>query len=163
MKYKLTDISFDNLEYTPKELNTGTLINIKYSGEALEFQTPKVLIQDIIREAGKEYFLLKIKSNQACKKFFEKILELENNFICKFNATLIKSIVEDDHFIVKVPFVYSKPSIRVFSDNGSLFNYYQLSKGMEIICLLFYDKLWMNKDNSFQYYLQVKEIMLLKK
>ena len=121
------------------------------------------MIQDIIREAGKEYFLLKIKSNQACKKFFEKILELENNFICKFNATLIKSIVEDDHFIVKVPFVYSKPSIRVFSDNGSLFNYYQLSKGMEIICLLFYDKLWMNKDNSFQYYLQVKEIMLLKK
>jgi hypothetical protein len=163
MKYKLTDISFDNLQYSPKDLLTGTLINVKYSGETLEFQTPKVFIQDIIREAGKEYLLLQIKSNQACKKFFEKILELENNFVCKFNATLIKSTVEDDHFIVKVPFVYSKPDITVFSDNGNLFNYYHLSKGMEIICLLFCDKLWMNKDNSFQYYLQVKEIMLLKK
>jgi hypothetical protein len=162
MKYKLTDISFDNLEYTPKDLVTGTLVNLKYSGETLEFQTPKVLIQDIIRENGKEYLLLKIKSNEACKKFFEKILELENAFNKKFNGTLIKSIFENDHFIVKVPFVYSKPTITVYFHDGSLFNYYHLSKGMEIICLLYYDKLWMNKD-SVHYYLQVKEIMLLKK
>jgi len=163
MKYKLTDISFDNLEYIPKELITGTVINVKYSGETLEFQTPKVLIQDIIKEAGKEYLLLKINPNQACKKFFEKILELENEFTSKFNTTSIKSIFENDHFIVKVPFVHSKPNTNVYSHDGSLFNYYHLCKGMNIICLVYCEKLWMNKDSSFHYHLQVKEIMLLKK
>ena len=161
MKYKLTDISFDNFEYIPKDLNTGTLINLKYSGETLEFQTPKVFIQDIIKEAGKEYLLLKIKSNQACKKFFEKILELENQFTSKFSG-VVKSVLEDDHFMVKVPFVHSKPNITVYSHDGTLFNYYHLSKGMEIICLVYYDKLWINKDYIY-YHLQVKEIMLLKK
>ena len=99
MKYKLTDISFDNLETSSKELNQGTIINVTYLGQSLEFQTPKVIIQDIIREAGKEYFLLKINPNQACKKFVEKILELEKWFEKKWNDTVI-SIFDSDHFTV---------------------------------------------------------------
>ena len=162
MKYKLTDISFDKLEYSPKELNTGTLINLKYDNEILEFQTPKILIHEIIKEGGKEYFLLKIIGNEACKKFIQKILELEQSFNKHFGVT-VKSIFEGDHFIVKIPFIFSKPNMNVYSSDNSLFNYYHLSKGMEIICLLQCNKLWMNKDSSFYYHLQVKEIMLLKK
>ena len=157
MKYKLTDISFDNLETSSKELNQGTIINVTYLGQSLEFQTPKVIIQDIIREAGKEYFLLKINPNQACKKFVEKILELEKWFEKKWNDTVI-SIFDSDHFTVKIPFVSTRPNINVYID-GCLFNYYKLTKGMEIICLLVLDKLW--KNDSIHYNLQVKEIMLI--
>ena len=71
------------------------------------------------------------------------------------------SIFENDHLKVKVPFTFKKPITKVYH-NGQLFNYYHLCKGMEIICLLQCDKLWADHSNLF-YYLQVKEIMLLKK
>jgi len=163
MKYKLTDISFDSLEFSSKELPAGTLVNFKYSGEHLEFQTPKVIIHEIIKEAGKEYLLLKIVGNEACKKFFQKIHELECAFNKKLPKCTIKSIFEADHFIVKIPFSSSKPNINVYSSDGNLFNYYHLSKGMDVICLLQCGKLWIDQNNLICYHLQVKEIMLLKK
>ena len=153
MKYKLLDVSFNDIEYiVSKEFSDGNIItNVKYLGQPLEFQTPKVLIKDIIKESGKEYLYLEIFGNLACKKFVEKLLEFESR-------NTLKSVFQDNYFIVKVPFVGSKPTAQVYSNNGQLFNYYHLAKGMEIICLIRIDKLW---NNTF-YHLQVKEIMLLK-
>jgi len=166
MKYKLTDVSFDKISYTTKELKEkydkcdNCIINVKYISESLEFQTPKILIQEIIKENEKEYLILKIIGNKACKSFFDKIHELEKSFEKQFKVK-VHSIFENDHFKVKVPFISEKPNIKVYHEN-QLFNYYQLSKGMEIICLLQCDKLW--KDSFHLYYnLHVKEIMLLKK
>ena len=78
-------------------------------------------------------------------------LEVENEDILVFN---------EDCFIVKIPFKYSKPLIKVYKDN-KLFNYYHLAKGMEIICLLNLSKLWVNFKNEISYNLNVKEILVI--
>ena len=44
---------------------------------------------------------------------------------------------------------------------SSLFNYYHLSKGMEIICLVNLSKLWINFKNEGSYNLNVKEILVI--
>jgi hypothetical protein len=160
MKHKLTEIDFDKIDFSTKELDNGKFMNIKYNSDTLEFQTPKVFIHEIIKEDEKEYLILKIKANQACKLFFDKIHELEKSFEDKFKQN-VQSVFNDDHLKVKVPFTFKKPTTKVYHDE-QLFNYYHLCKGMEIICLLQCDKLWSDHLNIF-YNLQVKEIMLLKK
>ena len=168
MKYKIKDVNFGEIKYSPKELNNGTVINFTYNSSILEFQTPKVIIEQIYQENGKEYFLLRIHGTEACKKFFLKIFELENSFNKSniwFNKEIpkrdVKNIFKGDLFNVKIPFKFSKPCIKVFFGEG-LFNYYHLAKGMEIICLLTLDKLWMTNENDLSYNLNIKEIMLLK-
>jgi len=169
MKYKIKDVDFSEIKYLPKELNNGTVINFTYNSSILEFQTPKVIIEQIYQENGKEYFLLRIHGTEACKKFFLKIFELENSFNENnkwFDKSLpkcnVKNIFKGDLFNVKIPFKFSKPCIKVFTSDSSLFNYYHLAKGMEIICLLTLDKLWMTNENELSYNLNIKEIMLLK-
>ena len=105
----------------------------------------------------------------ALIKFCTKIFELEKNhdqnlkkewFNKKLQISEIKSIFENDHFTVKVPFKYSKPIIKVYSEDG-LFNYYKLSKDTTVICLLGLDKIWINQYNEPNYNLIVKEIMVI--
>ena len=155
MKHKLMEINFNDLHFTNKDLSRGTIVNVTYKNDALEFQTPKLCITDIIKENNNEYLILKLLPNEACKKFFLKILELEK-------LMKVESLFNGDIISVKVPYTYSKPMVNVCYC-GSLFNYYHLSKGMEIICLLTLNKLWINEYNIKNYNLSVKEIMLLKK
>jgi hypothetical protein len=155
MKHKLTEINFKNLNFTNKDLSGGSIVNVSYCGESLEFQTPKMCIQEIIKDFKGEYLLLKLLPNEACKKFFLKILELEQ-------AINVSSLFNGDVLMVKVKYTYSKPTVNVYHA-GSLFNYYHLTKGMEIICLLTFNKKWINEYNVSNYNLTVKEIMLLKK
>ena len=83
MKYKLKDVDFDKIEYK-YSLNSNNgmgntnckLINFTYLKEELEFQTPKVLIEKILKENNKEYLVLKIIPTEACKTFCRKILEM---------------------------------------------------------------------------------------
>ena len=49
MKYKLTEVNFKDLHVSNKDLPKGTVVNISYCGESLEFQTPKMCIQEIIK------------------------------------------------------------------------------------------------------------------
>ena len=173
MKYKLKDIEIDKLKYSLNGIINGNckLININYYDESLEFQTPKVLIEKIIKENNKEYLLLKILPTEACKTFCTKILSLEdkhnselNNHKDWFNKRIpiseVKSIFVDDCFTVKIPFKYSKPIIKVYNETG-LFNYYKLSKDTTVICLLGLDKIWINQYNEPNYNLIVKEIMVI--
>ena len=160
MKYKLKNLNFNkdsNISFIETNLDNGTIINLKYNNDTLEFQTPKVIIESLIKENNNEYFILKIVGNQACKTFCSKILEFEDFLQIKYGLKL-KTIFNEDVFTVIIPFKYSKPLVKVYKDD-SLFNYYQLSKDMEIICLINIDKLWIN--NCIHYNLNVKEIMVL--
>jgi hypothetical protein len=178
MKYKIKDILLDKIDYS-LIVNSGIgngnnnckFINFTYSGNEIEFQTPKVLIEKIIKEGNKEYMLLKIIGTEACKSFYLKIVEIEKNHNIKlnkkwFDKTLpinnIKTIFEEDCFRVKVPFRYQKPLATCYSSNGNLFNYYRLKEGMEIICLLTCGNIWINYDNVASYNLSVKELLVTK-
>ena len=146
------------------------MINFTYNSDTLEFQSPRVLIEKIIKENGKEYLLLKIIGTEACKSFCSKIIELEkchsDNIKPFFNknlpTSLIKSIFSEQTFMVKVPFKNENPQIDIYhADN--LFNYYHLAPGMEIICMLMCNNIWINFDNVASYNLTIKEILVTKK
>ena len=159
MKYKLKELDFNNFSFDKVDLNDNKIINIKYLNESLEFQTPKLIIESLIKENNHEYLLLKIIGNKACETFCSKIFELEEYFN-KYIKSKIKSIFNEETFIVKIPFKLSNPQIKVYKDN-KLFNYYHLTKGMEIICLLNLSKLWTNFKNETNYNLTVKEILVI--
>ena len=157
MKYKLKELYLDinNFSFNKHE----NIINFKYKNECLEFQTPKIIIDSLIKENNNEYIVCKIIGNKSCEIFFSKISMLESLFNKHFK-TDVKSIFNNDSFIVKIPFRYSKPQIDVYKNN-SLFNYYRVIKGMEIICLVYINKLWVNSDNEINYHLNVKEILII--
>jgi hypothetical protein len=175
MKHRLKDIEIQKIKYCLNGIiNTNCkLININYCDESLEFQTPKVLIEKIIKENNKEYLLLKILPTEACKTFCTKMLSLEDNHNSElsnhkdwFNKRIpiseVKSIFKDDCFIVKIPFNYSSPNVKIYNKDSKLFNYYHLKPGMEIICLLNINNIWINFDNIPTYNLIAKEILITK-
>ena len=159
MKYKLKELDFNNFVFDKVDLNDNKIINIKYLNESLEFQTPKLIIESLIKENNHEYLLLKIIGNKACETFCSKIFELEEYFN-KYIKNKIKSIFNEETFTVKIPFKSLNPQIKVYKDN-KLFNYYHLTKGMEIICLVNLSKLWTNIKNETNYNLNVKEILII--
>jgi hypothetical protein len=158
MKFKLKDINFQELKLIKKDINSCKITNVSYHNEALEFQTPKVILESIITENDRDFFLLKVIAPEACKNFFKKINELEEHIKTKLKGS-IKSIIKNDAFILKIP-VKSKP--KIYDSNNNLFNYYHLVKGNVLICLVSFDKIWTNEFNENTYNLNVKEIMLLK-
>ena len=85
---KLKEIKFANLKFTSGiENDLGKLINVNYDNSILEFQTPKVIIEKLIRENnGKEYIIVKLVN---CKSFKDKIIELENE-LSKYSNKNIK-------------------------------------------------------------------------
>ena len=159
MKYKLKELDFNNFSFDKVDLNDNKIINIKYLNESLEFQTPKLIIESLIKENNHEYLLLKINGNKACETFCSKIFKLEE-FFNKYIKNKIKSIFNEETFTVKIPFKSLNPQIKVYKDN-KLFNYYHLTKGMEIICLVNLSKLWTNIKNETNYNLNVKEILII--
>jgi hypothetical protein len=165
MKYRLKDVDFSKIKYSSSsELEHGSIINIIYNGEILEFQTPRMIIDSIFENNGKNYFSLKLIPTEASKIFYLKIFELEQILMDSFKGVSNYSF-KDDALIVKIPFCYSKPNIKVYikeAGNLSLFNYYQLEPGMEVICLLYLDKLWKNGE-KLNYVLNTKELLITKK
>jgi len=157
MKHRLKDINFTNIIYSEPVLFEGSsLINLSILNEIIEFQTPKMLIESL----KDNYITLKILPNEACKIFYSKIIELEKEFSNHFPNKINNNIFKENIFTVKIPFSYSKPNVKIYL-NDSPFNYYHLSKGMEVICLLYCDKLWINEKGLF-YNLSVKEILITK-
>ena len=153
MRYRLKDIDFSTIKYNLGISNDyGKLLNLN---ESLEFQTPKIFIDTILSENGKGYLILKIHSNEACKTFCSKIFE--------FEKTLpgVISIFDGSYFKVKIPFTNGNPQIKVFCGDN-FFNYYNLKKGMEVICLVSISKIWKSVDTTTNYYLNVKEILVTK-
>ena len=167
MKYKIKEIEINAFSFDKVNIDDNKIINLKYHNDSLEFQTPKIIIDSLIKENNHEYISLKIIGNKACESFYSKISELEIFFNEKVKIYLnpklpkhdIKSVFNEDSFIVKIPFKNSNPLIKVYKDN-KLFNYYHLTKGMEIICLLTINKLWINYKNETSYNLNVKEILV---
>jgi hypothetical protein len=158
MKYKIKDLQFEKISFSKVQIENGTLLNLKYNNDSLEFQTPRVIIDSLIKENDHEYLILKIIGNEACKKFCSKITQLEL-FFSDYLKNEIKPIFNEDCFTVKVPFKYSRPLVKVYK-NEKMFNYYHLSESMEIICLLSLDKVWISNVNEPNYNLTVKEILV---
>ena len=158
MKSKIKEIDCKDISFSTVELSNGTLRNIKYKNEMLEFQTPRMTIDSLCKENDKEYLILKIIGTQACKTFCLKLLEIEKYF-SEMVKSKITSVFNEDHIRVKIPFKYSRPLVKVYK-NESLFNYYHICKDMEIISLVTIDKIWIHEDNAV-YNLNVKEIMVL--
>uniref|UniRef100_A0A6C0IB50 Uncharacterized protein n=1 Tax=viral metagenome TaxID=1070528 RepID=A0A6C0IB50_9ZZZZ len=169
MKIKLKDFDFKEIKYSlNKGIFTGKLVNFSYLGNNIEFQTPKVIIHDLVTENDKQYILLKLIGTEASKTFYNKIIQLENSFNSGlktewFNKNLpvynVTSIFSEDNFLVKVLFKGSSPQIKVYNSTN-LFNYYHLKPGMKVICLVACNNIWINFDNVPSYNLTVKEIMV---
>ena len=162
MKIKLKYLNTELIKYSEvlnKNFgNNGKLLNVTYDGESMEFQTPKVLIEKIIKEPGdKEYLLLKLNNNEACRLFCQKIAEIESHI---GNITNFESNLSGTCFKVKIPFKYGKPQLNIFSKDDYLFNYYHLVEGMEIILLLSINNVWINSDGFSTYSLIAKEILI---
>jgi len=158
MKFKLKEINCENFNNTKVELNNGTIYNIKYNNDSFEFQTPKMIIDSLVKEYDHEYIILKILPTQACKIFCLKIKQIEQHFSDLLKSPL-KSVFENEFLTVKIPFKYSKPLVKVYKDD-SLYNYYHLTKDLEILCLLSIEKIWINNFDEASYHLNVKEIMI---
>lgn len=172
MKYKLKEIDFGNIDYSLNQFNNpnnSKMVDVKYLSNDLDFQTPKVILHEVLKENGKEYLILKLLPTEACKTFVSKILLIEENINQKmkkhwFNDSIpinnVNRLFNGPTFSVKIPMRFSKPQIDIYS-NGKLFNYYHLREGMELICLLSFNKIWINFDNVVSYNLTVKEILLV--
>ena len=78
MKYKLKEINLDDVSFNKIDVTNGKIVNLKYKNDSLEFQTPKIIIEDLIKENNQEFIILKILGNQACKLFCSRIIEFEN-------------------------------------------------------------------------------------
>jgi len=165
MKYKLKYVNCNLIKMNIINKNfeqNNKLINIEYSGGDLEFQSPKVFIEKIIKENDKYYLLLKLNNNEASLSFYNKLLEIEKYIIGSIplkNVNIIQSVFDGIYFKVKIPFKYDKPICNIYYSN-SLFNFYNLKEGMEIICLLSFNKLWVNFD-TINYNLNATEINIL--
>ena len=87
----MKDINNELIEYKLIQSNSiknnCKLINFTYSGEELEFQSPRVIIEKIISENNKEFLVLKILGNEACKGFCLKLFDIEKNINHKLNKT----------------------------------------------------------------------------
>ena len=165
MKFKLKYLNTELIKYSEVLIpsihtknfgNNGKLLNVTYNGESMEFQTPKVLIEKIIKcSDDKEYLLLKLNNNEACRLFYQKISEIESTILGNFESNL-----SGTSFKVKIPFKYGKPQLNIFSKDDYLFNYYHLVEGMEIILLLSIKTIWINPDGFSNYSLIVNEILI---
>ena len=166
MLMKVKDIELNNIKLIKAPFNENlikspfneNLINISYNNKILEFQTPKVIIDDILTENDKNYLILKIYPTQASKIFYNFLNEFEKH-ISSIYSKEINCIFKQDTFKIKIPFKFAKPVIKIYKDD-SLFNYYHLCKGMEIICLVNLSKLWITEN--IYYNLSVNEILITK-
>ena len=158
MKIKLKYLNTELIKYSEvlnKNFgNNGKLLNVTYNGQSLEFQTPKVFIEKIIKEPDdKEYLLLKIIPNEGSRIFYQKISEIESIL------GNIESNLSGDCFKVKIPFKYGKPQLNIFSKDY-LFNYYHLVEGMEVTLLLSISNIWTIPGGISTYSLIVREILI---
>jgi hypothetical protein len=146
---KINLINLTHLKYSLGfEKDGNKLINISYLSKILQFQTPTVVIKEIVKESDKDYLLLELLNTRACKTFYDFVIRLEQTY------PGIKSIFNGNTFRVKIPL---KKTINIYCDD-KLFNYYHLREGMEIICLIEYSKLWVNKVAVYNF--NVNEILI---
>jgi hypothetical protein len=159
MKIKLKEISFQNITFNRSQLDNGVIHNVKYNGDPLEFQTPKLFLESVVKENNGEYLVLKVMATQACKTFCLKIKQLEE-FIGITFKNPVQTVFNEDHLKVKIPCKSSRPLVKIYK-NDQLFNYYNIENGMEVICLVALEKVWVNNFNEPSYNLNVKEMMIV--
>jgi hypothetical protein len=140
---KLKEIDLRNFTFVKSIQSQGTLTNVKYDGEILTFQTPKILVHRVVMENNKKYLFLKLLPTQASEMFKSKISEIESRFSLhsNFNEDILKVKIND--------------KTRLYTN--TLVNMSLLKEGDIVICLVSFEKIW---NNEF-YYLVVKEIKVI--
>ena len=122
MKYKLKELTFENIKYNVCKTTLGKIINLE---ESIDFQTPTVRIVEI----DSEYITLSLLPSEACRIFYTKIQEFETKIKEKFLN--ITPLFENETFKVKI----KNDNFKVYY-KGNQFNMYNLKFGMDIICLI---------------------------
>ena len=159
MKYKLKELSFKTVHFTNGNSNDyGSVMNIS---QVISFQTPKLVLDEIVNENGKVFFNVKILPNEACKCFYEKITEFEKTLQLKYPSLSIESIFHGPFCKIKIPFKNDNLQLKVYH-NGFLFNYYHIKPSMELMFLVELSKIWISNSNTVHYNLQCKEILVTK-
>ena len=160
MKYKIKELEIEDALFTFDKIpfQGNTILHVKYKHDTLEFQSPKMCVGSVIKENNKEYFLLRLASTKAHQIFCSKVYDIEKVFSRKFGN--IRSAIDTENVIVKIPCKNGNPLVKVYKEN-KLFNYYHITQGMEIMCLIGINKLWMNSNKEVYYNLIVKEINVM--
>ena len=77
MKYKLKELNFDTVNFNlGNSTDYGKVFNIN---DIIEFQTPKVIFEKVLKEDDKEYLILSLLPTEASKIFYSKIWILKIN------------------------------------------------------------------------------------
>jgi hypothetical protein len=113
MKYKLKELDTSKLKYTRSPCTTmnGTVYNVTYNDGILLFQTPIMIINDMILNDKTSFLELKLNSTKACDIFYNKIKEIENTFgswsgncisifnedVCKLKMNTFTKIYKDNN------------------------------------------------------------------
>jgi hypothetical protein len=140
MKYKLKELNFDTVNFNlGNSTDYGKVFNIN---DIIEFQTPKVIFEKVLKEDDKEYLILSLLPTEASKIFYSKINEFEE-MLKKFGK--VNSIFNGETFKVKVPFRNGNPLVKIYNDYN-LLNYYSLKSKVTLIILLNISKIWTNSE-----------------
>jgi hypothetical protein len=152
---KLKELDLKRLQFIKSELKNGTIVNVSYKEEygsdPFLFQIPKGVIEFV----NTEYLILNVSN----KKFESLIKSIEQFFEQRFGKP-VESIL-DKHLKLKLKFSKSlKPEFKVIN-NDNLYNFYNLSQGDTVICVVSLEKVWISE--VINYNLKVKEINLKNK
>ena len=148
MKYKLKELTFEDIKYNECKTSLGKIINLE---ESFDFQTPTVRIIEI----DTDYITLSLLPSEACNIFYNKIHDFEKKIKELFNN--VTPLFENETFKVKI----KNDSFKIYYQ-GNQFNRYHLKPGMDIICLVSISKLWENVYNVINYTLKVNEMVIKK-
>jgi hypothetical protein len=146
---KLKELELKQINFVKSDKANFTIVNVSYQNEPFVFQCPKCKIEFI----ENDLLIVEIKN----VTFLSLLRSIENFLEQRFKLP-VNSLIENN--LVKFKLKVSKslrPEFKIIN-NGSLFNFHNLSAGMEIICLVSLEKLWITE--SINYSLTVKEINL---
>ena len=149
VKIKLKEHNFSKITFSEFKTNAGSLFNLT---EPLEFQTPTVSIVSI----DKMYITLQLLPSFACEHFYKKIMEFEKCVKASIENNGFISIFDDLSFKIK-----QNDDFKIFL-NGRRFNNFNLTPGMEVICLLSLNKVWKNMYNVINYNIKINEMVIKK-
>ena len=167
---KLKEFNFNIIEYSKKKLNGGTVFNLSYESGPMIFQSPKVLVKEILNFSKDSYFLIiEFINNKGSDEFMKTLQSFEKSLSLIFKNNL-ESLVKGNTLKVKIPFKKESPVVKIYSQDQNLLSLYSLVPNQKIILLLNCKYLWIpefpechndnNDNNEISYNIHVEEIMV---
>lgn len=144
---KIKEFNFDNLQFS--EDQTGTLVNVKYSGEFFIFQSPGMVVDQISQSE------LIVRYSGKGKTHFKNFIGiLESGLSKKFKGKTVASLEKMDSLKIKL-----SKNVRVINEHSVLDTIYSI-KNKNVILLLNIKVLYIS-FNVIHYSLTTNEILIL--